>query len=98
MYNYKFTNDSIEGDLRIYPPGKMTNTINIYTEMIFNIKLDRNSSKYTRLSNNVITKITYAKFSLENTTLLSAGIVGILVILAVIVANSMSFDINFNGL
>lgn len=98
MYDYKFTTDSIEGNLRIYPPGQMTNTINIYTEMNFELKLDRNSSKYTRLSKNDITKITYKKFSLENTILLTLGVFGSIAILAVIVANSMSFDINLSGM
>lgn len=89
IYNYKFTNDSIIGDLRIHSPGEM-NIINIYTEMIFNMKLDRNSSKYFRLSKSDIKKITYKKFCLETTILTSLGGIGIVAIIAAIITNSMT--------
>lgn len=97
IYNYKFTNDSIEGDLRAISPSK-SKTINLYTEFNFDINLNRNSSKFVRLSKSDITKITYKEFSTEKTILAVVGGLGILVILAVIVANSMSFNMDFSGL
>jgi hypothetical protein len=64
--------------------------------MTFDLKLDHNSSKYISLSKSDITKITYKKFSLENTILVTLGGVGILAIIAAIVANSMTFTINLS--
>lgn len=97
IFNYKFAKDSIEGDLRIFSPGK-SKTINLYTKMIFNIKLDRNSSEFVRISKSDITKITYKEFSAGNTIIAVVGVLGILVVAAAIVANSMSFNIDLSGL
>ena len=97
IFNYKFTKDSIEGDLRIISPGK-SKTINLYTKMIFNIKLNRNSSEFVRLSKSDITKVTYKEFSAGNTIIAVVGVLGILVVAAAIVANSMSFNIDLSGL
>ncbi len=92
IYNYKFTNDSIKGDLRKFS-GNIKNTINVYTDFIFDIKLDNVSSQYIKLARSDIRKMTYVKFSAGNTILAVLGGVGIIAIIAVIVANSMTFDL-----
>lgn len=97
IYNYKFTKDSIEGDLRIISPSK-SKTINLYTELNFEIRLNSNSTEFVRLSKSDITKVTYKKFSIKKTILVVIGGLGILAILAAIVANSMTFDIDLSGL
>ncbi len=97
IYNYKFTKDSIEGDLRIISPSK-SKTINLYTELNFEIRLNSNSTEFVRLSKSDITKVTYKKFSTKKTILVVIGGLGILAILAAIVANSMTFDIDLSGL
>ena len=97
IFNYKFTKDSIEGDLRVISPSK-SKTINLYTKMIFNIKLNRNTSEFMRLSKSDITKITYKEFSAGNTIIAVVGVLGILVVAAAIVANSMSFNLDLSGL
>jgi len=97
IYNYKFINDSIEGDLLINSPTN-AHTISLYTNLNLDIKTNIRSSKFIRLSKSDITKITYSEFSIENTLLLTVGIFGILAILAVIVGNSMSFNIDVSGL
>ena len=97
IYNYKFTKDSIEGDLRIISTSK-SKTINLYTELNFDIKLSSNSTEFVRLSKSDITKVMYTKFSAKNTTLAVIGGLGILAILAAIVANSMTFNLDLSGL
>ncbi|BBE18970.1 hypothetical protein AQPE_3143 [Aquipluma nitroreducens] len=97
IFNYKFTKDSIEGDLRILSPGK-SKTINLYTEMNFDIKLSRDSSEFVRISKADITKITYKEFSMQNTIIAVVGVLGVFAILSVIVANSMSFNIDLSGM
>lgn len=96
IFNYKFTKDSIEGDLRIISPGK-SKTINLYTEMNFDIKLSRDSSKFVSISKSNISKITYMEFSSGNTILAVIGILGVLVGIAAIAANNMSFNIDLSG-
>jgi len=97
IYNYKFTNDSIEGNLRVISPSK-SKTINVYIKFNFDVNLKSNSSEFVRISKSDITKITYRKFSAEKTIIAAVGGLGILVILASIVANSMSFNIDLSGL
>lgn len=94
--NYKFTRDSIEGNLGRNVSSRM-NTINIYTQLNFDIKLNMTSTKFIRISKSDISKISYRKFSLGNTILLIAGGAGAIAVLAAIVANSMSFNIDLNG-
>ena len=96
IFNYKFTKDSIEGDLRIISPGK-SKTINLYTEMNFDIKLSRDSSKFVNISKSNISKITYMEFSSGNTILAVIGILGVLVGIVAIAANNMSFNIDLSG-
>lgn len=96
IFNYKFTKDSIEGDLRIISPGK-SKTINLYTEMNFDIKLSRDSSRFVSISKSSISKITYMEFSSGNTILAVIGILGVLVGIAAIAANNMSFNIDLSG-
>jgi hypothetical protein len=97
IFNYKFTKDSIEGDLRIFSAGK-SKTINLYTEMNFNINLSRNSSEFVSISKSDISKITYMEFSSGNTILGIVGVLGVLVVIAAIAASNMSFNIDLSGL
>lgn len=97
IYNYKFTNDSIEGNLRLITPSK-PNTINVYTEMNFDIEFNRNTSKFIKLAKSDITKVTYSRFSIENTVLAALGGLGMLAIVAAIVANSLNFNVGLSGL
>lgn len=96
LFNYRFIKDSIEGDLRIISPGK-SKTINLYTEMNFDIKLSRDSSRFVSISKSSISKITYMEFSSGNTILAVIGILGVLVGIAAIAANNMSFNIDLSG-
>ena len=95
IFNYKFTKDSIEGDLRIFSPGK-SKTINLYTEMNFDIKLSRDSSEFVSISKSNISKITYMEFSSGNTILAVIGILGVLVGIAAIAVSNMSFNIDLS--
>jgi len=90
LYNYKFTDDSIEGDLMKFS-GKNTYAINMYTIFILDFKLENKESQYIKLPKSVIEKITYAKDSPGKTALAVLGGIGVIVLIGVIIVNSMSF-------
>jgi len=94
LVDYKFTNDSVEGNLMKFS-GKNTYAINIYTIFILDYKLENEERQYIKLPKSVIEKITYAKDSPEKTILAVLGGIGVIVLIGVIAVNNMTIDAGF---
>jgi hypothetical protein len=88
LVNYKFTDDSVEGDLMNFS-GKNAYAINIYIALLLEVKLDVNELKYIKLQKSVIQRITYTKDSPGKTVISVLGIMGVIWI----IANNMTFNV-----
>jgi hypothetical protein len=91
LYNYKFTDESIEGDLMKFT-GKNTYAINVYTIFLLDFKLDNEESQFVKVPRSVIEKITYAKDSPEKTALAVLGGIGVVILIGVIAAHNITID------
>ena len=84
MHNYKFTDDSLKGELKKFQP-KNGYFIHVYTNHIVDFKVNKNTGIPFEIKNKDIKKITYQKTDIGLSVLKGIGIaVGAFFIVAII--------------
>lgn len=97
LYDYKFTENALEGTLKQYS-GKKNNKLQVYTPINFELKSDINSNQFITLERVNIEKITYSTPEADKTVwIIGAGVLTIIVILILTGGVTYSPDITIGA-